>query len=466
MTRALAVLAAVLVPAAAWPQELADFARGIEIRAEGGSSIYRVPLPDDVYSTVTRPDAGDVRVFNAAGEPVPHALREAPAPEASIEPLVNVPSFPISEKTAAGSDLAAVKIDERGTVLEVRRAPAPGETVSTYLVDVSALKTAIVGLALIIEDARGASFLARVGVQGSDDLNRWRTIVPAAVVARMRHGDYLLTQNEIELPPTRVRYLRISWPKELAGMTLVSARVRPESATPAAEIRWRTLTGRPTSDANEAAVYEAGGHFPIEHLDLEFADAIDAVSVTIQSRPDESSDWLVRYSGLFYALSENGDTIRNTPARIGRVADREWLLEPAGNATWRPERLPRLKVGWRPHRLLFLARGSGPYTLAYGNARIDSQDAPVDTLLASLGRADSSERIADATLGDPRDLAGIDALTPPRPWRQMTLWAVLIVAVLVLGGFARGVLRDRPGPGGRDGGARTEGERSRTRSLD
>jgi hypothetical protein len=431
-----------LMPALAAAQTLQDFARGIEIRTEAGSSIYRAPLPDDVYATVSRPDLGDVRVFNAAGEPVPHALREAPPPDALVEAFVTVPSFPISRTAAEGTDLAAVKIDERGTVLEVRRAPAPGETVSAYLVDVTALTAPMVALSITVEDASGSGFLARVEVRSSNDLNRWQTIVPAAAVARMRQGDYVLTQNEVALPPTRAKYFRITWPKELSAMTLASVQVRPQSATPPPEIHWTTVAGRLTSSANDAARYDAPGRFPIEQIDLEFADPTDAETVTFQSRPDDSSDWLVRYSGLFYSLSEGGDTIRNTPARVGRITDREWLLEPVGRATWRPDRLPRLKLGWRPHELLFLARGAGPYTLAYGSARVDAEDAPVDALLATLGGANPAEGAGTATLGMPRDLAGEEALNPPPPLRRLTLWAVLIVAVLALGALALGVLRD------------------------
>jgi hypothetical protein len=449
MMRCAVTLALLLLPASAGAQAPTDFARGVDIRPQGTSSIFRVRVPDDVYATVTRTDLGDLRVFNAAGEPVPHSLREAPRPEAAAEAEIRVPSFSISGKTTAGTDVAAVKIDERGTVLEVRRAPAPGEAVSAYLVDLSALRTAIVGLHLEIGDAPGAGFLARVQVQRSDDLTRWQTIVPAAAVARMRQGEYILTQDDIELPPTDARYLRIIWPKELAAVTLNAVSVSPTSKFPAPEIHWKTVTGRIDPAQDDAAVYESGGRFPVEHLDLEFVNSTDAVSVTVRSRPDDRSPWFLRHSGLFYSLSEGGDTIRSQPARVGRTTDLEWRLEPSGNAAWRPDRLPRLKLGWQPDEVLFLARGEGPYTLAYGSATVDSEDAPVDALLASLGTATSAERTGSATLGEPRDLAGAAALTRARPWRQITLWAVLIAAVLALGVLARGVLRGDGGEGGR-----------------
>ena len=54
----------------------------------------RRPLPDAVYQGVTRADLGDVRVFNAEGQPVPHAFCTAPA---AAEPTITEQSLPVFE---------------------------------------------------------------------------------------------------------------------------------------------------------------------------------------------------------------------------------------------------------------------------------------------------------------------------------------------------------------------------------
>jgi hypothetical protein len=284
--------------------------------------------------------------------------------------------------------------------------------------------------------------LTRVEIQGSDDLSHWRTIVSAAAIARMQHGAYMLTQSDIELPPIRSRYLRISWPKELAAVTLRSVRVRPLSARPVAEIRWATFAGQKVSDSAGAAAYDTRARLPIEQVDLEFADPTDAASVTVRSRPDTSSEWRPLHTGLFYSLTESAARVRSSPAHIARTTDRYWIVETSREGGWRQDRLPRLKLGWHPHELLFLAQGAGPYTLVYGSARVGPSDAPVDAVLASLGRTDGTDRTRVATLGAARDVGGAEALRPVPPWRRFILWAVLIGAVLALGGLALRVFRD------------------------
>ncbi len=52
-----------------------DFAYGIELLTGGESGIFAVAVPDDVYLTARREDLGDIRVMNATGEVLPHALR-------------------------------------------------------------------------------------------------------------------------------------------------------------------------------------------------------------------------------------------------------------------------------------------------------------------------------------------------------------------------------------------------------
>jgi Protein of unknown function (DUF3999) len=443
--RAFVAIALVSVPAVLFAQGPRDFARGVEIRTDGPGSIFRVVLPEDVYATVTRPDLSDLRVLNAAGDRVPHTLRQAPVPPSATVAPIDVHVFPLFEQAAAGSPLTQVVIGDGGAVLEVRRDRGRSQDVSAYLVDASGVDTAIDRMSLGIDGSGTTSFLARIDVQRSEDLSRWQTVVSGAAIARMQHTGYLLVQSEIELPPVRSRYFRISWPKQLSAVTLKSVALRSVAAAPVAEIRWMTTPGQTSADSSGAALYDTGARFPIEQVDMEFADATDAASVTVRSRPDPSADWRVRHVGLFYSLTEPETKLKSSPARVQRTTDRYWRIETSREGGWRQDRLPRLRLGWRPHELLFLAQGAGPYTLAYGSARVGPTDAPVDALLASLDRDEQLNRTRVATLGDVRDLGGAEALTPVRPWRRVLLWAVLIGAVLVLAVLALRIFRD-PAP--------------------
>ena len=418
-----------------------DFARGIEIRTDAGGAIFRVMLPRDVYLVTTQPGLDDLRVFNASGTPVPTSIRQVAPPAPGQEELVSVPVFPLYTRAAAGLGTAAqVKIDGQGAVIEVSGEAASGETLTSYLVDASTLNESITGISLDWQAPADASFLAHVRVEGSDNLNQWRTLQSSAAIAQMRQGSFTISQRHIELSGARAKYLRVWWPTELRAATLVAAQVRPQRSAPPVEPRWEFLTPAPVAGSPGAASYDTGGRFPAERVDVEFADATDAAAVIIRSRADLSDDLRVRHSGLFYSLAESNTRLTNTPAAIPRTVDRYWNIETERDGGW-GGRLPRLKVGWYPQELLFVARGDGPYTLAYGSGRVGRDDTPIDAVLANLDE-ESRQRIREATLGAPYDLGGSDVLAAPRSWRREALWAVLIGAVLVLGVFALRLFRE------------------------
>ena len=420
-----------------------DFARGAEIRANGDGGIVRIVLPEDVYATVTRADLADLRVFNRAGEAVPHALRHSPLRPASEAEPINVPLFPMYRLPSSDSLLTQVTVGPGGAVLQVRNRPPTDAVVVSYLIDASMLDAPLAQLSLQWESQAGATFLARIDVEASDDLNAWRTVVPSAAVAQLRYGQHELMQRDIVLPAgVRARYVRLSWPKELAGITLKAVGVRPRGTSPSQEITWSVRTGRATGAPGVAAEYDAGGRLPVEHVDVEFADRADVASVTILSRPDASAEWRQLQTGVFYSLLEAGEQIRSGPARIAPTSNRYWRLETTREGGWTADRLPRLKLGWYPHELLFLTTGEGPYTLAYGSVRAGAAEAPIETLLANLGDVDAPDRTTQGAVGTPRDLGGLQALTPRRPWRQIALWAVLLAAVAALAGMALRASRD------------------------
>ena len=80
----LVVLLALTFPATAdTPLRPADFAYGIPIETTGDAPFHEFSVPQSVYESVTRTDLGDLRVFNARDEIVPHALRHIEAAKAA-----------------------------------------------------------------------------------------------------------------------------------------------------------------------------------------------------------------------------------------------------------------------------------------------------------------------------------------------------------------------------------------------
>jgi hypothetical protein len=101
---------------------------------------------------------------------------------------------------------------------------------------------------------------------------------------------------------------------------------------------------------------------------------------------------------------------------------------------------PRLQFSWQPDRLVFLAQGAGPYYLAYGSNRVAAPDFPIDQLFSSSAALTQPQPVQPGTafmLGGQAALA----TRPPLPWKKYTLWGVLLLGVLLIGGLSFSLYR-------------------------
>jgi len=425
---------------------MADFAKGAAIQLAGRGPVIRLVLPESVYTTVTRPDLADMRVFNRAGEAVPHSLRHAPALRPAAQTLVGVPFFPLHQTAPNETLLTQVAVGPGGAIVEVRGGASASETTVGYLLDLTTVKLPVDRLSLEWETPDGTRFLARVDVEVSDDLTLWRPLARGAAIAHLEYGNRNLTQADIELSGTGAsagfpRYLRLSWPRELSTVRLTASRLRPQSSTPAPEVTWTSRAGQ-VANATGRAEYDTGGRLPVEYLDIEFPDQADVASVVVRSRPDASGEWRRVYEGAFFTVVREGTRVHNAPANVSLNDDRYWQLETSYPGGWPQARAPRLRLGWHAHELLFVPKGEPPFTLAFGRTGAENAAAPIEALLAGLGTPETLARPEPATLGPTRNLAGADALAAPRPIRRIVLWAVLVAAVLALAALVVRAARD------------------------
>ena len=102
-----------------------DFAYGIKIDVPAGTAVAAMSLPEQVYASAFRRDLGDIRVFNAGGEPVPHMIRYAQTQSAEA-PWRSLAFFPLPEEVApeAGGYRVFVRTGPDGAVVQVDPRPA------------------------------------------------------------------------------------------------------------------------------------------------------------------------------------------------------------------------------------------------------------------------------------------------------------------------------------------------------
>jgi len=106
---------------------------------------------------------------------------------------------------------------------------------------------------------------------------------------------------------------------------------------------------------------------------------------------------------------------------------------------------PEIELAWRPEQLLFVARGEPPFMLVYGKRGAANTAFSADRLVSIAGEPGRALDEASASLGPPGWLAGESAFDEPKAplaWRQIVLWAVLILAVGVVLALSVRLLRE------------------------
>lgn len=433
------------------PPKPLDFASGIPLELQPGHALYEVILPSAVYRGVTRPDLGDMRIFNAAGQIAVHTVRRSTASGGTPPAEVKLPIFPVYAEQDERPEQLAAKIERRadGAIVELKlgeKTEAESKLVG-YLIDASALQEPIESL-LLDWPSQEDRLLVRLDVSQSDDLMRWSSAATGATVASLRYGPHALEQRRIELGNVKAKYLRIRWGSSQAPLQLsrVTARLARKIEEP--ELEWTPLTGTPDEEEAGAFVFDLGGYLPVERVRAVFSEKNTLLQVSLSSRVSAEGEWQHRAQGLAYDLQVEGERLRSAPFEMGTaVRERYWRLVVAHAEESLGRSAPQLEIGWLPDRLLFVARGEGPFLLAYGNATIGPPPLGAEGLLRDSAVAEQPMKVASARPGTPRVLGGDARLQPPQPpppplpWKQWALWAVLVLAVAVLGWLALRLFR-------------------------
>ena len=434
-----ALLAPTLCAAAEKPQ---DFAFGVPVQTDGREALYEIELPASVYQGVTRPDLGDIRVFNAGGEPVPFAL-EPRAPRRSEKPQpVPVKYFPLYGEQPADLQGLQLRVEKGagGTVVSVKSdagKSASHRGVLAYLVDASALKQPYEALEL---DWRqdSASTATTLRVEASDDLEHWTTVAAQAPLVRLDYAGQRLEQRTVEFSPRTAKYLRLTWPatgrSNAAGraepLDLTSVMVRTGEIAIEPERAWRELLPEAGEKPGEY-LYDLGGPLPVDRVRIGLPQDNSIARIELLSRPDARGEWRLVTSGVVYRLTQNGQQVVSPGLSVTPNVERYWLLRADQRGGGLGNGLPRLAVGWVPQRLVFAARGQGPFQLAYGSVKTQPAAYPVETVVPGW-RSDQQPTLARAELLPERLLGGTAALRTGTNYKVWGLWAALSIGVLLL----------------------------------
>jgi Protein of unknown function (DUF3999) len=433
-TTALAILGLAVLASTARSQTLSsrDFAYSQTATVQHEAAAYRVSLPLAVYQNTFSETLADVRVFNADGVAVPYSLSRAPMQPAVHNLPVPVPMFPLHDGERIQIDGVHLTINSADAAvnLQTQGVSAANPMARRYLLDAREVGTSISSLQLGLPDG-AVDYTGRVAVEVSDDLASWRQLVTAVPIANLHANGQTLVETQVEVPPTKANYWRVSWLGSAPGFEL--ANVTMEPAAGLTEPSRDTLEVKGVADPKDLRQYsfDLGAHPPVSRLNVLLPDANSVLDVEISSRSAVTAGWRIICRSGFYRLKTGDAEQQNSAMVISADTDRYWRARIVGAGSV-PQSAPRLHVEWIPNELTFLAQGRAPFQLAYGNATASGAETDLNHLPKTL-------EIAPASLGPSQVSGGPDRLVakaPSYPPMRAFLWGVLLLAVVVLSWMA------------------------------
>jgi len=447
---ALWLVAPALIGAAlAAAEKLPDFAWSLPIEVDGSNDSYQFDLPAAVYRGITRRDGGDVRVFNAAGEVVPHAFQHQTSAEAAKPQPRALTPFALKGPASKGLDGLHLRVEHaRGkTVFQLDEG---GGSVSApvlgYLVDATGVEQPIHALELSVDAP--TDYTGQLRIEASMDLARWDSVVTGAPLLSLQHAGAKLEQRRVEFAPRKTKYLRLSW-TGLPPEARLSNVLAESSESPVAIARqWDSVAGAAVADKPGDYAFDLLGNFPVDRLRLGLPQHNTLAQVEILSRNRVSDPWRSVSRTVVYRLRREGAEILSPEIGIANNPDRYWLLrvDQKGGGLGAGE--PQLSAGWVPHRLVFVARGAAPFTLAYGNRDAGPSGHALQTLVPGYdGKPGSSGlaqvkmtqvaavapvRLKSPELQLPAALGGTVISGDAAEIKKWVLWTGLVAAVLLL----------------------------------
>ncbi|QIL83387.1 DUF3999 domain-containing protein [Diaphorobacter sp. HDW4A] len=466
------VVGAGLSTSAVSKEQLADFGQRLPLTLQGEGPWYGVAIPMEVRMSASHADLSDLRVFDAGGESVPFALvTDAAAPATNtLRDGGPVRLFPLRTPVAAGAAQPDIRIQQNGTIVELRTTrPATAasadqkDKVYGWLIDASKIDFPLERLQLDWS-SRGEGFQS-FSIEASDDLQRW-SHWGSGQIARLSFEGERLDVSEIKLSGQKARYLRLLWPRDATAVEVKSARLlgstRTRSPAPLAwsepiagrlekdgEFRWQLPQSLPLQRVRVALSKEV--EYTVAPVDLSGRD-VQKSSSTMASQRRERQDnyWRPLARGVLYRLPVDGRTVQVDELEIASFEPvNELRLRVDSRGAGLGGQVPQLSVAMPSSRLVFLARDKAPYELAFVNAKARAADLPLNVLIpgynddkppvwdrASLAPFNLAQATADAQSAAIKDASA-------RDWKKYSLWAMLLLGVGMLVLMASSLIRKK-----------------------
>jgi len=422
----------------------ADFATQVPLTLSGEGPWFRIELPLTLQLGSRQADLGDVRVFDAAGQPQAYALTQNQVQRRENQTPIPVKWFALYNTVDAGDTVPVVRVERTasGTLVEVQpqgEIEAGEEVLRGWLLDTSAIKAPLEQLILDWSSEREG--FQRFSIEASDDLQHWQSWGEGQV-ARLSFADERIEQREVALPGQTAHYLRLLWKEPHSAPVLSSAQLLSASpdSLPLPLVWSQPLAGSTTRPGEYS--WQLPNELAVERIKIDISQPNSLAPVTLAGRSDANGPWQSLGEGLLYRLTQNGQDVLQDELQLSGRTVQQLKLEVDERGGGLGTTAPQLRVAVRATQLVFLAKGAGPYALGIGNTKVKAANLPLRTLipgytsqgLASLGTAQLATAAVVAASPLPVTIAGPD-------WKRIGLWSLLMLGVVFLGWMALSLLR-------------------------
>ena len=420
-----------------------------------GEGLQRLSLSWPVLQASRSAGLADLRIFDGQGQPVPFAWSQAALP-VEQERSVDVPRFAWPDARAAEQTTGLqLRLDRGGAVLSIAASavqPAvPKHAAKVWLLDLNRLFTPADTSRLSGVDldwqAQAAGLSTTVSAEASADGRQWQAVTQARLLALglELHTTTAepLSLKTIAWPPetARPRYLRLRFETAVA---LTGSRVRLTQAVAAPALPQQVVRFEPVAaSAGQPAYWQLDLQAPIapQSLALLLPELNSLVSLRLAQRGSADEAWRPVSRFVAWRLQKMGRESASEALRLNAPAARFWrLLADSPDAHLQTQPLAA-HITWHAPQLVLLAKHSG-LQLAIGREHAASPALPLAQLIPAYQSGDEF-KLPSASLGE------VIAQTAAEPgWRERlsaasaedqrrwVLWAVLVAAVLGLGGLA------------------------------
>lgn len=425
--------------AAVQAESLSNYAHHAAIKSEGAGPFFHLPLSMAVYRDSLSPGLRDVRVFNAAGEMVPHALTlKADSPQPKVE-QIELPGFALYSDTQAASQGIQIRREKNGALVSIEPTqPTVTRKLTGVIVDASHIAAALVAIEIALPEYRQP--FQRFSIEASDDLKSWRNVQDSASIAVLEQGGARIEQRRVELAAIRAKYLRLTWldPQEISHLPKVMATVSSAPLQRQPDMLWSAAI-TPEQGKSGELIYRLSSTLPVERLRFLLPQINTLTPAQVRVRGDDRQPWRRLPDTVLYRLADKNTEYVSPDIDLGGESINAVQIKLDARAGGVGAAPLQVTIGVQPQQLVFLARGAGPFTLAWGMPGATTSALPLATLvpayryedgvpgnLASIGAQENTPATFQANRDTKNQAMDADQ---KRTW---LLWAVLIVGSLAL----------------------------------